>query len=316
MNSTYRKLSSDMLISRRIKTKLSLVALNAIEHRVAASNPSDLVNGKTRISDLVVSLTSYGNRLNTVATTIKTILNQTVLPSRIILYLDVDSEGRELPDELIKLTDYGLEVRSGYPNLGCHTKYYFAFKEFHNQRVLTIDDDVVYPPRAIETLIKYSQKYSAAVVALRVHKIMVRNGLVLPYHQWDQEWAGQNDGLGADLLATGVGGVLYPAREFNFTKDDEDAIRGIARYNDDLWLRVYETMHKIPVIYAHNHFRSPRTVRGTQDGALSSKNVGEGRNDIIFQSLLDEFDLKPTDFSASPDESTNSQISRDLKLSK
>ena len=71
------------------------------------------INTKKRKEKIIVSLTSYPKRINVVWITIETLLQQTVKPDEVILWL-ADSQFKEieeLPEELKALQKRGLTIR-------------------------------------------------------------------------------------------------------------------------------------------------------------------------------------------------------------
>ena len=71
----------------------------------------------------VVSLTSYGKRIDTVYVTIESIARGSLLPSELILWLDDEERSRSLPITLERLKERGLSVRI-CEDYGPHKKYY------------------------------------------------------------------------------------------------------------------------------------------------------------------------------------------------
>ena len=69
--------------------------------------------GISEESSIIVSLTSFPERINTVWLTIVTLLSQTLKPKKVLLWLAKSQfEGIELPDNLKRLEKYGLEIKS------------------------------------------------------------------------------------------------------------------------------------------------------------------------------------------------------------
>ena len=78
---------------------------------------------------VVVSLTSYNERVDTVFYTIESIGRGSVKPIRIILWLDEHDILNCLPSSLERLKKRGLEVLIS-KNYGPHTKYYPYVKNY------------------------------------------------------------------------------------------------------------------------------------------------------------------------------------------
>ena len=100
----------------------------------------------TRVEkDLVVSFTSYKQRINYCPYVIESILAQKVQPEKIILWLSKKDfkNDSSLPKRLKKQIKKGLDIRFIERDLGPHTKYYYAFKSLKSKNILTIDDDII-----------------------------------------------------------------------------------------------------------------------------------------------------------------------------
>ena len=132
-----------------------------------------------------ISLTSYGARLNAVHMAIRSLLMQSVRPSKVLLYLDESIQRDTLSDDLLDLEQYGLEIRMGYEDLGPHKKYLFAFQEFPDSLIITADDDLIYPADMVESLLTAHEAVPYCVVARRCHLIGFDvAGDLLPYEKW------------------------------------------------------------------------------------------------------------------------------------
>ena len=77
---------------------------------------------------VVVSLTSYGERLDYVYLTVLSLMHQTMPPDRIVLWIDFDTDPNSVPDSLKRLEPYGLDIRYGCENLKGHKKYFWALR--------------------------------------------------------------------------------------------------------------------------------------------------------------------------------------------
>lgn len=259
---------------------------------------NDGLSGKTGVGSLIVSLTSYSTRINTVDMAIRSIMDQTVKPDKVILYLDSNCNMKELPKKLIELQEFGLEIKTGYKDLKPHKKYFFAFKEYPDACIVTIDDDCVYPRDTIESLYCSWRSFPKAVSARRVHRISFAN-MQTPtsYNEWGYEWVETQPLPRKSLLATGCGGVLYPPHIFNLSDFKSDIIEQLALTCDDLWLKAVEAKQGICVVYAANDQNLPYLIAGTQEIGLAQDNVGGRANDLVFEKLLEYFDLDISDFS-------------------
>ena len=105
---------------------------------------------------LIVSLTSWPGRITSVADVIENLLLQTRLPNAIVLYLAEEQFPKReaaLPEALLALLHEGkAELRWCAEDLKPHKKYFYAMQEFPEDLVVTVDDDLRYPPEMLEQL--------------------------------------------------------------------------------------------------------------------------------------------------------------------
>ncbi len=116
-------------------------------------------NGVDKSRNVIISLTSYPARIDTLHLTVMTLLNQTVKPRSVMLWLANEQFPKredELPEKLLALKKYGLEIRF-CEDLRPHKKYYYTMKENPECYVITVDDDVFYPENLVEELMTASQ---------------------------------------------------------------------------------------------------------------------------------------------------------------
>lgn len=241
---------------------------------------------------VVVSMTSYPARIHGVAQVLGSIFNQTVQPDKIVVYLSKEQfpgENDSLPHDLVHLAlDNHIEIRYVQDDLGPHKKYYYAFSEFPDALIITVDDDLIYKPTMIEELLASHEKFPHAVIASRVHYMLFdENGQLLPYAQWLMEFDGLINKPSFRLFATGVAGVLYPAalfKDFEFTSELLD----LAKNADDLLLKAAEVALGIPVVLAAQQ-ELLNYIPNTQEVGLFHANLDQGENDIQWKALNDWF---------------------------
>ncbi len=227
--------------------------------------------------DVVISLTSHGDRINRVYFTLESIARGHV-KAPVILWLDREDFHREWPATLRRLVARGLQVRCSDGDYGPHTKYWGQFREFAGtgRRVATVDDDMIYPEWFLQRLLFIGDLRDDAVIAYRAHRIELRDGEMLPYIKWSAA-----DTCRASFLhfATGVSGVLYPASFIDYVVEQGDQFTEVSPRADDVWLHVcaLRSGHPVRQVYASpRHFA---VVPTTQAGALVIGNTLMGGND-------------------------------------
>ena len=111
--------------------------------------------------DYVVSLTTYPARVGNVWRVIEMAANQRGIKDKyaICLYLiESEFEGIDLPAKIKELQARGLTVKFNKENLKCHNKYFYAFKDYPEKTIITIDDDLQYNHHTISKLVMFNKK--------------------------------------------------------------------------------------------------------------------------------------------------------------
>ena len=183
------------------------------------------------MSKIVVSLTTYKDRIDTIQTVIESINQQSVQPDIIALYLYSGEFGKNLP--VIK-EQSNLQIKYVDENLKGHKKYFYAFQEFCEDIVITLDDDIYYHKDTIKVLLEYHQKYPTCVIANRTRFITVRDNDIENYYRWEKNFPVDTPSM--LLMGTGVLGILYPPHIFDDAIFDKENLLHYALDNDDIWL--------------------------------------------------------------------------------
>lgn len=240
-------------------------------------------------SPLIVSLASYPPRIKMVSQCIRGLLSQSILPDRILLWLyegEFPNGRDDLPSDLLKLEDGILEICWAPENLKPHNKYYWTFVANPDAVVVTVDDDLLFPPTMIEELLSWHNEFPEAVIANRTHMILLEyDGSMAPYGSWLPEQDAVVGKPSHALLATNGAGSLFPAGIIPLTLLDSGQIKKTSLYADDLWLKLLELKAGIPVV-ATGHERLAY-IPGTQDCGLWSNVNMNGGNDKVLARMSD-----------------------------
>lgn len=99
----------------------------------------------TYVNDLVVSLTSFPPRIGKARLVIQSLLNQSVQPRQIVLYLSLQEfPDRSVPRPLAALTGRRFEIRYVQENSRSYKKLLPALVDFPQATIVTFDDDRIY----------------------------------------------------------------------------------------------------------------------------------------------------------------------------
>jgi hypothetical protein len=252
------------------------------------------LNDIKRNHHIVVSLTSFPARFDTLHYALKSILTQSMKPDLIFLCLTKDEVKGEsaLPQSVLELAQHGIQIHFADDNLKPHNKYYSAMQLFPNSLLITVDDDNMYDTHMIRNLYASFLKYPAAVSAKRVHKIIHNeDNKVLPYNKWRYEYTKETEPSHV-LLATGVGGVLYPPGILPAETFDAQKIRELCLNADDIWLKFMEHKNNIPVVWVKGGRVHPLTLKRAQHITLQKNNYHKNQNDIYITGLQDYYGIR------------------------
>ena len=240
---------------------------------------------ENRTKKIILSLKTYNKRYKTIGITLKSLLLQTVKPDRIIVWLDKDIPENKITEEMRTFEQYGIEYKHRNLDLRSYGKYFYVMKEFPDDIIITVDDDIIYPHDLIESLMKTHEKYPHSVCARRVHLITLdSNGRLRKYSDWKYEYRRIRTPSYL-LCATGGAGTLYPPHILPEETFIEDNIKKYCLNADDLWLKAMELKNHVTVIWVKNHLMLPPLVKSAQKDALSIKNVVHCENDLYIQKL-------------------------------
>lgn len=248
-----------------------------------------LSEDKNNVDDgLIVSFTSFPARIKKVHLVVESILRQSVLPDRIILWLSKEQFPSEesLPKKLLEQKGRGLEIVICEGDLRSYKKFYYTVRDYPKSDFIIIDDDIFYPSDTIETLINCNNEYPDNVCFNRGRKLNVHDKNITKYKSWYSLEKGTEPRY--DIMATGVGGVYYPANILNQHVLNEKVFMKTCKFADDIWLYVMTLMNDNKLVKSNNN-KTFLPVINKNNITLTSVNVGEDLNDVQINNVRDYF---------------------------
>lgn len=235
---------------------------------------------------LIVSLTSYPARYDTLHLVVESLLRQKLLPDKVILYL-YEGEAKQLPETLLKLKSKRFSIVTVGENIRPHKKYYYAFLNYPRDLIITVDDDYIYPSDLVMNLYRKHLSHPDAIIGGRCREIKAdEQGNLLPYNQWPICY--DESRLDMSLVATGVGGVLYSPALLDARVLDIEGIKEFALNQDDLWLKTMEILKETRTAPVALNWAEGKSL--TYEGSLFSTNE-YGENDACFQRLMQQYKI-------------------------
>lgn len=231
----------------------------------------------------IVTLTSYGHRVESTAPyAICSLLNQTVLPDRIILWLAYDTP---VPLILIKLCEIGLEIKF-CRDLKSYKKLIPALVEFPDDVLVTADDDHFYPNNWFEQLKTAFLKDTSKIYVHRVHSMTFDNEQDLaPYRKWDFCVLSVLDER--LIFPTGGGGILYPPNSLHAFCSNVDTFLAVAPTADDIWFWAMARLKGTKYAIIKDGYRFLRNIDPFNEG-LWKINI-KGENDRQMRNVINQY---------------------------
>ena len=239
---------------------------------------------------VVVSLTSFPQAIPYAVGAIRSILNGSVLPDRLVLYLTFSQFGDEgLPEELTSLSRENpvFEIRNYDRDIRSYRKLIPALADFPDAIIITIDDDVDYHRHMLRDLLAMHDTDPHAVWAHRAKLIKPDK----PYRKWPKyRWYHfllKRIHNGFTNLPTGAAGVLYPPHSLRPDMLDPDLFTRVAPSTDDIWFWAAAVRNGVPVIPVPFGYNKPRGLHKPK--ALSLKTInfksGTDRNSMALHAI-------------------------------
>ena len=272
------------VVRRALKRSYALLASRRLRRRIRRGR-GELVG----THPVVVSLTSYGERIDDVAIAIESIGRGRVRPSRLILWIDDVDILADLPIALRQQQRRGLEILPTH-DYGPHKKYfpYVASISTHQLPLVTADDDVIYPRYWLRTLVRAFEQAPESVTCYRANIVQLDGDGIAPYNSWPRCRTTDSSFL---HFATGVSGVMYPPAMLDELARRGPAFEQTAPRADDVWLHWVALRTNRMVRQALPRPRHFPFVPGSQTGGLVYENVGASGNDDQIAALYTRDDI-------------------------
>lgn len=242
---------------------------------------------KTPRQQVVVSMTSFPAAIPYAVHAIRSILNGSVLPDKLILYLTFSQfENNTIPESLRSLSENSsiFEIRNYDRDIRSYRKLIPALIDFPDAVIITVDDDVIYHRHMLRDLLNLHSQMPDSVLAHRARRIKLGK----PYRGWRKyrwyDFIFKRIHKSVLNLQTGVGGVLYPPHSLKKDMLDVDLFSKIAPSTDDIWFwaaAVANGFSVIPVPFGHN---KPRGLSKPKELSLKTTNF-KGKKDRNLEAL-------------------------------
>lgn len=241
---------------------------------------------QTRSTKLIVSLTSFPQRIKTLHITINTLLNQTIKPDKLILWLadsQFPNKESDLPQNLLKLKDFGLEIK-WCEDLKSYKKLIPALKEFPNDIIVSADDDLYYQKDWLESLYSAYLKEPSHIYTRRACGVNLKdNVLSITPHYANTNY---NPTFLNQLM--GGAGTLYPPHTLHEDVFNVDLIKNLIPTHDDIYFWIMAVLKGTKIKLIKNKNVNIYNIKESQETALckqQSTNEGMRPSEAFYRIL-------------------------------
>lgn len=267
--------------------------LSRLENRMIrrAKLKPPVLNESERDIYITASLTSFPARIEYVHLAIKSLMQQSCKPDRIILWLAEEQfPDHQLPNTLTALEQYGLEIK-WCDDLYGHKKYYYCVQNQQpNEVVITFDDDIIYSVDVIKRLVEKHREYPNCLVCERAQAIAYEpDGSLKNPGRWTTLSDVGCQQPSYSLIPSCGGGCLIPYAAFDKEVLNKEKLLALAPKNDDLWYMFMVAKNRTKIVKSKKYHKVFTIVKNSQTEQLATENIFGNRTKTDFLKLCEEY---------------------------
>ena len=245
---------------------------------------------------VIVSLTSFPAAIWYATQAVKSILESTVIPDKVVLYLTYSQFGENgIPEELQNLakTSPIFEIRNYDDDIRSYRKLVPALDDFPDDVIVTIDDDVWYNKNMLRDLLRLHKQIPDAIIANRAKRIKIN----APYRKWKKyrwySFVTRRIHSGFKNIQTGVGGVLYPPHSLKKEMIEPELFKSIAPTTDDIWFWAAAVANGTKIIPVPFGYNKPKGLKKPKELSLKTVNFKSGidLNSDSLKKIIEKFPI-------------------------
>lgn len=294
----YKYLEARLNYNQKLLNKINMVISGGInttklDSEIELMSQSGITENP-RSQKLIVSLTSYPERMYDIHYCLYSLLTQSIKPDKLILWLSEEefpNKEKDIPKKVLQFLNYGLEIK-WCNNTKSYKKLIPALKEFPNDVIVTADDDIFYPENWLEKLYNAYLDDPNYIYCHNAHKITFEGKNIKSYTNWQRSI----DDNTADYInvAVGCGGILYPPNSLHPDVFEEKTFMWLAPNADDIWFWAMAVLNntKIKVVKSPINqiiYTNPKREMGlTTEDTLYHINM-KGGNDLQLKNVINVY---------------------------
>lgn len=209
--------------------------------------------GIKREQPIIVSIYSNLEQIEELPMTIYSLLNQTIKPDKIILWVDERLKDlNNLPYDITQFIKNGLEIEF-VRDLGCYTNKIYPIKKHPSAINVTAESGFYYRPNWLKILYLSYISHNNEIQVHNANLIKIDNKKILPFNTWEKS---NIESASYTNYINKIGGILFPPNCFSNEYLREDIFAKYASNNDELWCWIMALVHNKKIRIAKSHIKS------------------------------------------------------------
>lgn len=253
------------------------------------------ITTQKRDRQVIVSLTSYPDRMYELKYILYSLLHQSMKPDRIILWLAEEqfpNKEDDIAPSLLALQENGISI-AWCEDIKSYKKLIPALKMYPEDIIVTADDDIYYPENWLELLYNSYLKHPDCIHCHRAHRIKITDNGFAPYNSWETAVSIAYPTRLA--FPTSGAGTLYPPHTLHKDILCKEYFMELAPKADDIWFWTMGLLNGTRIQIVPEGIRNILSVNWskelglTGETTLSAWNVVLRQNDTYLNRVLTKY---------------------------
>ena len=252
-------------------------------------------NETKRKETVIISLTSFPDRMKDIHFCIYSLLKQNFKPDKVILWLASEQfphKEKDIPNKLLKLTNNGLTIK-WCEDIKSYKKLIPTLREYPDNFIVQVDDDIFYPKNWLENMCNSYKKNPKTIISSRVRTIKLdKKNNIEKYDKWSLA----QDFQGPSYLnfPTGAGGILYFPNALSKIVFIFYIFKKLCPTADDIWFWSMAVLNETKISGVEQPYNSLNYINIIRelgiDNSFTLWNYNKyGKNDIQLKNILNHF---------------------------
>lgn len=281
------KINKNIFVNKGINKKLINDEINSFD---------DLgITVEKRSPKVIVTLTSFPERLVYLHYALYSLMNQSFKPDEIILWLGVEefpNNENDIPETILSLKDNGLTIK-WCEDIKSYKKIIPALNEYPNDILVTADDDIFYPKDWLKNLYEGHLKHPNEIICCGCHKVVLNSdNTFAPFKDWELV----ENGLDPSYLifSTSGSGALYPPDSLYCDVTNKELFQKLCYWNDDMWLWAMSILNKTKTKLIDDTMNRLDCVNPAKESEITNEKVlwnynKKGAYDINLENIIKSY---------------------------